>query len=59
MVHLVPDEGVDSGPVLGTTDVKILPDDSLATFEARVHAAEHELLVATLAKLCITEETPQ
>ncbi|MCU1345435.1 MAG: purN [Acidimicrobiia bacterium] len=57
MVHLVPDEGVDSGPVLGTTDVKILPDDTLATFEARVHAAEHELLVATLAQLCLNEET--
>ena len=57
MVHLVPDEGVDTGPVLGTTDVKILPDDTLATFEARIHAAEHELLVATLARLCLNEET--
>jgi len=57
MVHLVPDEGVDTGPVLGTTDVKILPDDTLATFEARMHAAEHELLVATLARLCLNEET--
>jgi phosphoribosylglycinamide formyltransferase-1 len=56
MVHLVPDEGVDSGPVLGTVDVKILPDDTLATFEARMHAAEHELLVATLAQLCLNEE---
>jgi phosphoribosylglycinamide formyltransferase-1 len=59
MVHLVPDEGVDTGPTLGTTDVKILPDDTLATFEARMHAAEHELLVATLARLCLNEETQQ
>lgn len=52
MVHLVPDEGVDDGPVLATATVPILPADTLADFEARVHAAEHHLLVATLADLC-------
>lgn len=51
MVHLVPDEGVDSGPVLGQATVPIRPDDTLAALEARVHAAEHQLLVATLARL--------
>jgi len=51
MVHLVPDEGVDSGPVLAQTTVPIRPGDTLAGLEARVHAAEHELLVTTVARL--------
>jgi phosphoribosylglycinamide formyltransferase 1 len=55
MVHLVPDEGVDSGPVLATRTVPIAPHDTLAELEAKVHAVEHELLVATLATLV---ETP-
>ena len=45
MVHLVPDEDVDDGPVLGTTTVPIRPDDTLESLTARVHRAEHELLV--------------
>ena len=52
MVHLVPDEGVDVGPVLATATVDILPTDSLTDLEQRVHAAEHKLLVATLGSLC-------
>lgn len=52
MVHLVPDEGVDDGPVLSTATVPILPHDTLDTLTARVHATEHELLVDTLARLC-------
>ncbi len=52
MVHLVPDAGVDDGPVLATVDVPIRPDDTLDSLTARVHAAEHRLLVATLAELC-------
>lgn len=52
MVHLVPDEGVDDGPVLATADVPIHPSDTLATLTARVHAAEHRLLVEALATLC-------
>src|SRR5262245_51077798 len=55
MVHLVPDEGVDDGPVLGTTTVPIHPDDTLDSLTARVHAAEHELLIATLSPLCRQE----
>ena len=51
MVHLVPSESVDDGPVLGSATVAILPDDTLETLTARVHQAEHELLVATLADL--------
>jgi len=55
MVHLVPDEGVDSGPILGQEIVPILPTDTLADLEARIHAVEHRLLVDTLAKI-LSEE---
>lgn len=52
MVHLVPDEGVDSGPVLAQETVPIQPDDSLETLAARMHAVEHRLLIQTLSSLC-------
>jgi phosphoribosylglycinamide formyltransferase-1 len=55
MVHLVPDEGVDNGPVLGQQEVYFQPDESLEQFEARVHEAEHKLLVNTLKS--VLEET--
>ena len=55
MVHLVPSESVDDGPVLGTSVVPILPDDTLESLTARVHAHEHQLLVDTLATLCRQE----
>lgn len=58
MVHLVPDEDIDAGPVLASTPVPINPDDTLDSLTARVHRAEHELLVATLATLC-RQEVPQ
>jgi folate-dependent phosphoribosylglycinamide formyltransferase PurN len=51
MVHLVPDEGVDCGPVLAQESVQIHPRDSLADLEARIHSVEHRLLVAALAGL--------
>jgi phosphoribosylglycinamide formyltransferase 1 len=50
MVHLVPDEGVDDGPVLGTAIVPIESDDTLAALTERVHHAEHRLLVDVLAE---------
>jgi phosphoribosylglycinamide formyltransferase-1 len=58
MVHLVPDEHVDDGPVLGSATVPIRPDDTLDSLTARVHATEHQLLVDTLATLC-RQEVPQ
>ena len=51
MVHLVPDEGVDNGPVLATAIVSINEDDTRESLEARVHEVEHELLVNTLKKI--------
>ena len=49
MVHLVPDEGVDDGPVLASQRVPIMADDTRETLEARLHEVEHELFVATIA----------
>ncbi len=51
MVHLVPDEGVDDGPLLASVQVPIHPTDSLETLEVRIHTAEHDLLVETLARV--------
>jgi phosphoribosylglycinamide formyltransferase-1 len=48
MIHLVPDEGVDSGPVLLQEEVPILANDTLETLEARIHSVEHRLLVAAI-----------
>ena len=55
MVHLVPDEGMDDGPVLAWEPVPILPTDALADLEARVHAVEHRLLPETLRRLIAGE----
>ncbi len=52
MVHLVPDEGVDDGPLLGTATVAIDLDAGFDAFATLVHATEHELLVHTLTDLC-------
>jgi phosphoribosylglycinamide formyltransferase-1 len=48
MVHLVLDEGVDSGPVLSSQEIFFQTGDSLEQFELRVHDVEHDLLVKTL-----------
>src|SRR6056297_1245955 len=52
MVHLVPDEGVDDGPVLATREIPIDTSGTLDAFATTVHATEHALLVETLAELC-------
>jgi len=52
MVHLVPDEGVDDGPVLGHRVVPIDASGTLETFANAIHDAEHGLLVEVLAQLC-------
>jgi phosphoribosylglycinamide formyltransferase 1 len=48
MVHFVPDEGLDNGPVLATEIVPIYKEDTFESFETRVHQTEHKLLVNTL-----------
>ncbi|HUS43258.1 MAG TPA: phosphoribosylglycinamide formyltransferase [Ilumatobacteraceae bacterium] len=52
MVHLVPNEGVDDGPVLGTATVTIDLEAGFDAFADLVHRTEHELLVDTLTELC-------
>lgn len=49
MVHWVPDEGVDDGPVIAVRPVEILPDDTPESFEARMRRTEHELYIEALA----------
>lgn len=44
MVHYVVPE-VDAGPVVDQAIVPIRADDTIETFEARMHEAEHQLLV--------------
>ena len=57
MVHLVPDEGVDNGPVLASIEVPINATDSFDDFANRMHAAEHRLLVSTLHTICLSSTT--
>jgi len=51
MVHFVPDEQVDAGPVIAQRVVPIEPTDTLDTFAERVHQTEWQLLVAVLQSL--------
>lgn len=51
MLHLVPDEGVDSGPVLMVREIEIGRDESLESLEARTHELEHELVVELAGRL--------
>ena len=51
MVHLVPDEAVDAGPVVAQEAIPILPGDTLEDLETRIHAVEHRLLVFALRQL--------
>lgn len=58
MVHLVPDEGVDNGPVLATEIIPIHAEDTLESLEIRVHQTEYKLLVNTL-RLVLSKTTTQ
>jgi formyltetrahydrofolate-dependent phosphoribosylglycinamide formyltransferase len=50
MVHRVIAE-VDAGEVIDTEAVPIAPGDTLETFAARMHEAEHRLIVRAIAKV--------
>jgi formyltetrahydrofolate-dependent phosphoribosylglycinamide formyltransferase len=56
MVHLVPDEAVDAGPVIGTAEVPIYRTDTLEMLANRMHQAEHKLLVQSLQRLTVGDE---
>lgn len=49
MVHVVVPE-VDAGAVIDTEPVPVLPGDTLDTFAARMHAAEHALIVRAVGR---------
>jgi len=51
MIHFVPDEAVDAGPVIMSEVVPIYPADTPESLEARVHAVEHRLYVEALGRL--------
>ena len=51
MVHFVPDEGVDDGPVIETREVPILPTDTVETFTERMHETEHIIIVSAVQRV--------
>jgi phosphoribosylglycinamide formyltransferase-1 len=50
-VHFV-DEGVDTGEVIASEPVAVLPGDTVETLRERVHAVEHRLLPEVVRELC-------
>jgi phosphoribosylglycinamide formyltransferase 1 len=50
-VHYV-DEGVDTGLVIASEPVPVLPDDTVETLRERVQAVEHRLLPEVVRELC-------
>lgn len=57
-VHLVTAE-LDCGPILGQTEVAIMPGDTAETLAARVLIAEHQLYSRALAKLVSRQNDPE
>ena len=51
MVHLVPDEQVDAGPVILAEEVYIYSNDTLETLEKRIHQVEHKVLVRAIIRM--------
>ena len=51
MVHFVPDEGIDVGPVILKEEVPIYLDDDLEKLEDRIHKTEHRILIEAIEKI--------
>lgn len=51
MIHQVPDEGVDTGPVLESERLDFIPGESLEGFEIRMHELEHRLVLRAARRL--------
>jgi formyltetrahydrofolate-dependent phosphoribosylglycinamide formyltransferase len=51
MVHFVPDEGVDDGPVIAQEIVTIQATDTVEELEERIHKVEHHLLAKALNRV--------
>ncbi|MEN8240289.1 MAG: phosphoribosylglycinamide formyltransferase [Chloroflexota bacterium] len=56
MIHYVPDEGVDDGPVIATELVPIFSSDSQDDLEKRIHQVEHRLLVSAIQSVINEKE---
>ena len=50
-VHYV-DDGVDTGPVIASERVPVLPGDTIDALRERVHEVEHRLLPKVVRELC-------
>lgn len=48
MVHYVPDEVIDTGPVIASMPVVFEEHDTLHDFAQRMHATEHQLLISAI-----------
>jgi phosphoribosylglycinamide formyltransferase 1 len=59
MVHLVPDEAIDAGPVVAQCDVPIRNSDTLETLEKRIHETEHRLFVQALRQQILGKIAPE
>ncbi len=59
MVHWVPDEGVDVGPVIAQEAVLFEENDTLERFEKRMHEVEHRLLIEGIAMALASTENEQ
>jgi phosphoribosylglycinamide formyltransferase-1 len=51
-VHLV-DAGIDTGEVIASEHVPVMPGDTVETLRERVHEAEHRLLPRVVRELCV------
>ncbi len=54
-IHWV-DSGVDTGQIIQQVRVPRLPDDTIETFEARIHEAEYKLYPKVLRELGVKEK---
>jgi formyltetrahydrofolate-dependent phosphoribosylglycinamide formyltransferase len=52
MIHFVPDEGVDNGPVIKKEIVPIHENDTIVSLEQNIHQTEHRLFIEALTPLC-------
>ena len=57
MVHFVPDEGVDDGPLIRSEVVTIDSTDTLETLTGRMHMVEHALLIDALQQVIAKKQT--
>jgi formyltetrahydrofolate-dependent phosphoribosylglycinamide formyltransferase len=53
--HVIPQ--IDAGDVIAQAVVPVEPDDTLETFEARMHAAEHRIIVEAIRMMVEAEES--